>query len=417
MAAVAGASAIAMFISTSDAKHRAEYVSSLRTGEVAVSLQSVTGVDPQQVVAKLGAALPFKRGAVVSAIDYQSGTSLVEPQIIRNPGNECPQAHSGAEYLALQKDPRCLPRLVYKTNLGMSAVSSGGPDVIKVMTGTDNPAADDVLSRGGVVVFSPNDLATPVPNATVKFGVVRHGCPQPGDTPPQGYTPPPGCSQAAPTVTLPAVLVSMPKPSTFAVVAPGALDKLGVNFVPENILIDTFRMPTSGEQQKADDAAAALGINNPVLVERGYEGTAFAGLLALAAVAGVITLGAAAVATGLAITDAQSDLETLAAVGARPRVRRTLAGAQAAVTAGLGAVLGAAFGLIPAVGLIEAQVHGFAQALAQSSGTSDQFHPGKAYLTVPWLFLGIVIVALPALAAVGSSVFTRSRIELRRRRA
>jgi putative ABC transport system permease protein len=133
-------------------------------------------------------------------------------------------------------------------------------------------------------------------------------------------------------------------------------------------------------------------------------------MLALAAVAGMVMLGAAAVATGLAITDAQADLQTLAAVGARPRVRRLLAGSQAAVTAGLGAVLGAAFGLLPAVGVIEAK----AQQIA--SDPNNLLNAEQTQFAPPWMYLGVVIVALPMLAAVGAAGFTRSRIEMRRRR-
>ncbi|NUR61525.1 MAG: hypothetical protein HOV87_23130 [Catenulispora sp.] len=80
-------------------------------------------------------------------------------------------------------------------------------------------------------------------------------------------------------------------------------------------------MPTRAEQKQADDIAAAAGVQQSFYVERGYQGQTWIGLLALAAVAGVVMLGAAAVATGLAITDAQNDLETLAAAGAAGMTR------------------------------------------------------------------------------------------------
>jgi hypothetical protein len=39
-----------------------------------------------------------------------------------------------------------------------------------------------------------------------------------------------------------------------------------------------------------------------------------------------------------------------------------------------------------------------------------------AYLTVPWLFLALVVLAPPVLAAGGASGLTRSRIVMLRRR-
>ena len=89
-------------------------------------------------------------------------------------------------------------------------------------------------------------------------------------------------------------------------------------------------------------------------VERGYDSEYGLGLLALVAGAGVITLGAAGIATGLAQADARADHATLAAVGAAPRLRRTLAAAQALSISGLGTALGVAAGFVPAVALIAA---------------------------------------------------------------
>ena len=84
----------------------------------------------------------------------------------------------------------------------------------------------------------------------------------------------------------------------------------------------------------------AFADNYFVNVERGpFEGdTLF--LTVLAIVAGVITLGAAAIATGLAAADSRADLGTLAAVGASPGVRRALSLSQSGVIAGLGSLLG-----------------------------------------------------------------------------
>jgi putative ABC transport system permease protein len=432
---------VAVILSTSDAKSRAEYTTELRAGQAGMIIVqpgpdggsgSGNGSDSQQLADAVAAQLPTKQVAVQYRPIY-TRSAPVFPEIVRLPANNCPYHPSDeAEYHATRAaylaDLRCHNG---GTRNGMSHLSSatftaGGPELLKVLTGAEYPEAEAVLRQGGVVVFDPLDLTTPAPHATVTITARTYGtvavtvdgrtmlCPGSAAA---GQTQPAGCPAATPdqTLTLPAAVVPAPLQTGQAIVALGALDKLGLKFTPMNLLVDTTRMPTADEEEKADSAAAALGVQEQLYVERGYQGGVMIGLLALAAVAGVITLGAAAVATGLAIADAQSDLETLVAVGARPRVRRVLAGSQSAVTTGLGAVLGSAFGLLPAIGLIETQAHSAQQAMTQFG---DQIATAnRTYLTVPWLFLGVVILALPLLAAAGAAGLTRSRIELRRRRA
>jgi putative ABC transport system permease protein len=431
MAAVAGASAIAMIVSTSDAKSRAEYTTELRAGEAGIGLggMNLVGEEPfdaKQLTADVSAQLPTRQAAVQYGATYSR--TMVYPEIERTAANKCPYTfHNQQDYVthkvAYLADPRCNGGSGHVMHhLIAQPITAGSPELLRVLTGTDNPEAEDVLRKGGVVVFSPLDLATPAPNATVTIRGRTQGAPITVDgktvfcdgVGPDGVLPQ-GCPPSSDkTVTLPAAVVPAPLQGGIAVVALHALEPVGVTFTPMNLLLDATRMPTAAEEQKADSAAAALGVRERLYVERGYQGGTMLGLLALAAVAGIVTLGAAAVATGLAITDAQSDLETLAAVGARPRVRRVLAGSQAAVTAALGAVLGSAFGLVPAIGLIETQVHGGPGALDQSG---NRIADGPSYLTVPWLFLAVVILALPVLAALGASGLTKSRIEMRRRRA
>ena len=150
-------------------------------------------------------------------------------------------------------------------------------------------------------------------------------------------------------------------------------------------------------------------------VERGYQGGDDTTMLALAAVAAFVTLGAAAISTGLAITDGQADLETLAAVGARPRVRRTLAGSQASITAAMGAVLGSATGLVPAVAVVEARSHSF-RAIG-AGGPQDGDRRPRPELP------GDPLVVPPRhdrdrsdARRTGAVLVTRSKVEIRRRR-
>jgi putative ABC transport system permease protein len=109
----------------------------------------------------------------------------------------------------------------------------------------------------------------------------------------------------------------------------------------------------------------------------------------------VSTLGAAAIATGLALADARADHATLSAAGAPPALWRVLAMFQAAVIAGIGTALGIAAGFVPAVAFIRAM-------------------PDLA-LIVPWTSLVVTLLVVPLVAATLAGLFTRSRLPLERR--
>jgi hypothetical protein len=81
----------------------------------------------------------------------------------------------------------------------------------------------------------------------------------------------------------------------------------------------------------------------------------------------------------------------------KPRLRRRLTAFQAAVVAGLGALLGTASGFVPTVAYIYAD-------------TELRFVP-------PWTNLVLIAVVVPAVAAVAAGLLTRSRLPLSRRLA
>jgi putative ABC transport system permease protein len=179
---------------------------------------------------------------------------------------------------------------------------------------------------------------------------------------------------------------------------------LGIRAVAAIALATTSRMPTLAEQ---DRLQAALGNRTGVYVERGPQTRSDTrSLLLLAIVAGVITLGAAAIATGLAAADGRADLGTLAAVGASPRVRRGLSLSQSGVIAGLGSLLGAAAGLGGAVAVLVALNRGYADIWPA---------PTPYPITLPWLNVGIALLVVPVVAMLGAGLLTRSRLPIERR--
>jgi putative ABC transport system permease protein len=179
---------------------------------------------------------------------------------------------------------------------------------------------------------------------------------------------------------------------------------LGLDPVPSIVLAATSRMPTVAEQ---DRLQSALGLQASVYVERGPKPASNTqSLLVLSIVAGLITLGAAAIATGLAAADGRADLGTLAAVGASPRVRRGLSLSQSGVIAGLGSLLGAAAGLGGSVAVL----------LALNRGYADVWPAPTPYpIAVPWLNVAVALLVVPLVAMLGAGLLTRSRLPIERR--
>jgi putative ABC transport system permease protein len=161
-------------------------------------------------------------------------------------------------------------------------------------------------------------------------------------------------------------------------------------------------MPTADEQ---DRLQARLGQEFEVRVDRGTEEDGRP-LTILAVVAGVVTLAAAALATGLAAADGRADLATLAALGASPRMRRALSLNQAGVIAGLGSLLGTLVGLGTAVAVLV--------ALNQATAGAWPVRPSLPII-VPWLNVGAALVVVPLVAMLGAGLLTRSRLPIEQR--
>jgi hypothetical protein len=179
---------------------------------------------------------------------------------------------------------------------------------------------------------------------------------------------------------------------------------LGIDSVPSMALATTSRMPTVAEE---DRLHAALGTRTGAYVERGSRASSdTTTLLVLAAVAGLVTLGAAAIATGLAAAGGRADLATLGAVGASPRVRRGLSLSQSGVIAGLGSLLGGAAGLGAAVAVL----------FALNRGSADVWPAPTPYpVAIPWLNVAVALLVVPVVAMLGAGLLTRSRLPIERR--
>src|SRR6185369_6798820 len=176
-------------------------------------------------------------------------------------------------------------------------------------------------------------------------------------------------------VTVAGYALAHPISRDLVVLSPGAVTRAGYRTAPLGIVIATSRVPTDAERGAFRAAAGALVAGYFGAVERPLELNEDLTLLVLSIAAGVIALGAAAIATGLAAVDGRGDLATLAAVGASPGLRRRLSLSQSGVIAGLGSLLGAGAGLGAGLAVLAA----YNRALGQN------WPPELPYpIAVPW---------------------------------
>lgn len=420
LAAVAGAVAVLTFQSSGSTADRAGYAPSAPSGAVillahpapnspASSSASAKSADTlrsavEQAIPGLG-----QRGDLhaltYGVCDGKPGSFCGTVSLAPPPENLCPPAARAADTRwavtvsteeaeqLLAHDPRCVPGR--PTPLTMRELITGDATVMRNLLGVDDPAAAQALGAGQVVVLDPRL----VKDGKVTLKLLRYGA-----SGPEG-------NQSS-TISLPAVAVEATAPVARAVLSPETARAAGLTPGTAESVWLPAHTPTSAEEQRATAAVATSGAGGDLLVERGFQGGSHnATMLGLAVAASAVAIAAAGIATGLATTDTQGDLSTLAAVGAAPGIRRRLSGFQCAAVAAIGVVVGAAAGLVPAAAVQRVQNLGSRAQVDPLGGIVLGTHP----LVVPWTYLGAMVVGLPLLAWVLAAGFTRSRAALTRR--
>src|SRR6266511_4383498 len=387
------------------ARTDSDYRSAVGTGDVVLNRSNkLTPNGPEPVpasaLAALRSTLPVDQLYPIGVPACGSGECYVIPKVPA--AQACPYAGENLrrdptpdEQRAARRDPRCdgLGRVYHYFNTGFGDLFTAIVDGSAVGALTGLPPADTdpivaALRVGKVVVDHPRFLD----HGTITLSVTLF---QPGDKE----------LATIREVTVPAVALPHRPRAPIVMMRDATAWSIGVRPVASLALATTTRMPTVAEQ---DRLQSALRPQVAVYVERGAQADPHTrSLILLAVVAGLITLGAAAIATGLAAADGRADLATLAAVGASPRVRRTLALSQSGVIAGLGSLLGAVAGL----GAADAVLVALNQAFA------DRWPAPTPYpMVMPWLNVGIALVVVPVVAMAGTVAFTRARLPIERRR-
>jgi putative ABC transport system permease protein len=209
--------------------------------------------------------------------------------------------------------------------------------------------------------------------------------------------------------SLPAVLGKLPLgPGQYgAAVTPETAQRLGWAVGNYSLLL---RNP-DGAISQADENALSdqLSEEGGLYVERGFQRDDVVIMRVMFAAFGLLLLIVTLISTALALAEQQSDMGTLAAVGATKGTRRRLAAAQAATVAFIGVLVGIAVGLAPGIA-VTYPLTGF--SYDQETGRELTPHP---ITIIPWLPLSLLLVGVPLVAALLSAVAIRRAPAMTRR--
>lgn len=423
LAAVAGTVAVATYEHSRDLQNRHEYVASYPYGSGMVTVNdNADHKDVPAVREALAKEFPLAVRADVDRIvvgrpgcdGYSTEQDCGRAELITPKEQRCPlyEAPNGPASFTteqareLRNDWRCVEARFGKANATVVADEK----LLTALAVTD-PGAVSALKAGRAVSFDRRNVKDD--KVTIRLITDEEKAQSTGarnEEPPgedkvfAAYQVPEGVSGYGLKVVLP----------------PDTAKKAGLTTAAFGSYFTLDGTATTEQRQRLDGTFDQIGVDAGVEIEVGYQGNNDLVLLILTVFAGLVTIGAAGIATGLAQADAEADLKTLAAVGAAPRVRRTLSGFQCAVVALMGVVLGSAAGVLPAVGLrlLERRdlerlyENGIAMGHVGSEG------PG-AYvpIAVPWETLGALIVLVPLGAGLLAALVTRSGGALARRAA
>ncbi|WP_432120949.1 ABC transporter permease [Streptomyces sp. S1] len=430
LAAVAGTVAVSTYMASREAENRAAYEPKLPYGAAAAFVREEGGRDVPAVREAIQRYLPVELRADVDRVSvgrpgcppWGDDAGCGRFEVVVPPANECPLYVSlpGGGDPAERFTPDQRRKLITddwrckESSHGGIYVDGGllvGDAKVLQVLGVDDPGAVKALADGKVVTFDRSQIDK---NGTV-------GLKQITDTAAADKAMEEGRPVPGKVSSVPAYLVPGDKNSygLQALITPATAKAAGLSTVPLGVYAATDRLADGEQRQKLDGELAKLGSSIDLHVEEGFANEYGIVLLSLAIFAGLVTIGAAGIATGLAQADAEADLKTLAAVGAPPRVRRTLSGFQCGVVAAMGVVLGSAAGLLPAVGLrlTEERDQLRYHEMSVAEGWSADTAPPDLPIVVPWETLGLLLVAVPLGAALLAALVTRSRGALARRAA
>ncbi|MEU9298984.1 ABC transporter permease [Streptomyces sp. NPDC048269] len=421
LAAVAGTVAVATYEHSRDLQNRHEYVADLPHGAGIFQVTESSGHKEVPALREaLAKELPLAQRADVERVvvgkpgcePYTSEPGCGRAEILVPKDQRCPlrEAENGPasftpeQAKALRQDWRCK-----ESRHSASHTTVVADEKLLAVLAVTDPGSVSALKAGQAVSFDKRN----VKDGKVTLRLVTD--PEAADAVRPGEDPP-GEDKVLPVHQAPDGAEGW---GLELVLPPGAAKAAGLSTAPFGSYFTLDGTARTEQRQKMEGEIDRMGVEASLRIEAGYEAGSDLVLLALTVFAGLVTIGAAGIATGLAQADAEADLKTLAAVGAAPRVRRTLSGFQCGVVALMGVVLGSAAGVLPAAGLRLVQQRELEHLYR--SGVDMGYMPVDSVpyvpIAVPWDTLGWLLIAVPLGAALLAALVTRSNDALARRAA
>ena len=388
-AAVAGAVAAGAWLDSSLTQGREAYQPALMSNQVGLP-NVASQQQASQIVSKLSAVIPVTSSMVVQQAEGPDSSDTNQWQLSALSTTDPSQCTAGtlttsASVSTLEQFQACGMGL-YGTEMALDPI--GGPAALKELTGIDDPNANAALNQGGAVVFTSGVVR----NGKVTL-VLQHAYADNAN--------PAKAIETTEYFTVPAVYENpqgIPNPGV--VISPALAQRMGeASGGTLSLVLDLSSHITASQQFAAGQALDGLNLPSTLMAETGYVSQLGLANLAILAVALLLAIGAAAIATGLALTDGRADHETLTAVGSSPWTRRWLAGSTALVITGLGVVIGVPLGFVISGGLVRVSNLG---GFGPQPGTEKPF-------VVPWLNLGVLVIVVPLLTALGAMALARSK--------
>ncbi|MEU8183126.1 ABC transporter permease [Micromonospora sp. NPDC049047] len=391
MAAVASSVALGGFLASTDARNVRGYRPMLPPGHVLVYAgESARQPTLSQFAAMARDHLGAHSVAPINTLRCPTGycdvvAELPPAQVCPwQPGDDLSEAHRRQA----RADPRCQTNpMGYDGSYVQAGVYDGA--ALPLLTGADpatTATATAVLRAGGVVVTDPRYLHDGL--VTVRVNEM------------DPMTDRPRAVADFPGYAMPGVVSG-----SQLLLSASAARHLDLTWSPVGWVLGADTPPDRHQQERFVSALRPFGTFSLVVEDGGGSRDISPLPLLLAAAAGVITMGAAGIATALAAAEGRAELTTLAAVGAAPALRRMLAICQAGVIAGLGSVLGIVAGLGTAAIVLFSVNRQYA---------NDWPVPDQYPYVVPWPALG-VLVLVPIVAMLGAGLFTRAQLPIERR--
>lgn len=429
MAAVAGSVAIATYTASTSAEQAYNHQPNLTAGTAALTVSDTAekadlyraraAVEQHYPVSGSPAGLGRVWAGSDCSVYYEEEDGCGTLEIVKptGEGHSCPLKGKGARELALRisaeehkrlmKSPACMDENYTMITFGYNddKIVVGDAALLTSYVKLDDPKAAKALAAGTPVLLNSAYAkdgeitlkARHLYNERDKENRDRH----PGEArtttdrlkvyvAPDSYAATPGIRMIMPQRTV---------------------DRLGLHSQEIGSIYTLGREPTDAERQAVDAALEQAG-------RHAYAWTANSAdprddavtLLILALFAGVVTLGAAAITTGLSKADAEADLTTLNAVGAPPGVRRSLSGFQCLVVALTGVLLGTVAGIVPAVALRLTDLREALKAMR-----ADPMQSAYTPIVMPWPTIALLALVVPVLAGLLAAALTSSRQKLARR--